>query len=96
MVVAGTDKLLCDLHWGSCAYYDLAADPREQRTWPRRGPSARPRCARILDEWLDGHVRFEPLLAKGASNPKGGPLPQGDRARAPGRSAGRARAGRDR
>src|SRR4029079_14285124 len=30
----------------------------------------------LLDEWLDGHVRFEPLLAKGASNPKGGPVPR--------------------
>jgi len=26
----GSEKLLCDLHWGFCAYYDLAADPRER------------------------------------------------------------------
>ena len=38
MVVAGTDKLLCDLHWGSCAYYDLAADPREQRNLAEARP----------------------------------------------------------
>src|SRR5262249_44864357 len=28
------------------------------------------------DEWLDGHVRLEPLLAKGESNPEGGPVPR--------------------
>jgi arylsulfatase A-like enzyme len=76
MVVSGTDKLLCDLHWGSCAYYDLAADPREQRNLAEARPDRAGALRAILDEWLDGHVRFEPLLAKGASNPKGGPMPK--------------------
>jgi arylsulfatase A-like enzyme len=76
MVVAGTDKLLCDLHWGSCAYYDLAADPREQRNLAEARPDRAAALRGILDDWLDGHVRFEPLLGKGASNPKGGPLPR--------------------
>ncbi len=76
MVVAGTDKLLCDLHWGSCAYYDLAEDPREQRNLAEARPDRAAALRAILDDWLDGHVRFEPLLAKGASNPKGGPLPK--------------------
>jgi arylsulfatase A-like enzyme len=76
MVVAGTDKLLCDLHWGSCAYYDLAADPREQRNLAEARPDRAADLRAILDKWLDGHMRFEPLLAKGASNPKGGPLPR--------------------
>jgi arylsulfatase A-like enzyme len=76
MVVAGTDKLLCDLHWGSCAYYDLAADPREQRNLAEARPDRAAALRGLLDRWLDGHVRFEPLLAKGASNPKGGPLPK--------------------
>jgi hypothetical protein len=76
MVVAGTDKLLCDLHWGSCAYYDLAADPREQHNLAEARPDRAAGLRAILDDWLDGHVRFEPLLAKGASNPKGGPLPK--------------------
>ena len=76
MVVAGTDKLLCDLHWGSCAYYDLAADPREQHNLAEARPDRAAGLRAILDDWLDGHVRFEPLLAKGASNPKGGPLPR--------------------
>jgi hypothetical protein len=76
MVVDGTDKLLCDLHWGSCALYDLAADPREQRNLAEARPDRAAALRGILDQWLDGHVRFEPLLAKGASNPKGGPLPK--------------------
>jgi arylsulfatase A-like enzyme len=76
MVVAGTDKLLCDLHWGSCAYYDLAADPHEQRNLAEARPERAAALRSTLDHWLDGHVRFEPLLAKGASNPAGGPLPR--------------------
>jgi len=76
MVVAGTDKLLCDLHWGSCAYYDLAADPREQRNLAEARPERAAALRGILDDWLDGHVRLEPLLGKGASNPGGGPLPK--------------------
>jgi arylsulfatase A-like enzyme/HEAT repeat protein len=76
MVVSGTDKLLCDLRWGSCAYYDLATDPREQRNLAEARPDRAAALRGVLDDWLDGHVRFEPLLAKGASNPKGGPLPK--------------------
>jgi arylsulfatase A-like enzyme len=76
MVVAGTDKLLCDLHWGSCAYYDLAVDPHEKTNLAEARPDRAGALRSILDQWLDGHVRFEPLLAKGASNPTGEPLPR--------------------
>jgi arylsulfatase A-like enzyme len=76
MVVAGTDKLLCDLHWGTCAYYDLADDPREQRNLAETRPDRAAALRAILDDWLDGHVRFEPLLAKGAADSKGAPLPR--------------------
>jgi arylsulfatase A-like enzyme len=76
MVVAGTDKLLCDLHWGTCAYYDLAADPREQRNLAEARPDRAAALRAILDDWLDGHVRFEPLLAKGAADSEGAPLPR--------------------
>ncbi|HEY7372986.1 MAG TPA: sulfatase-like hydrolase/transferase [Polyangia bacterium] len=76
MVVSGTDKLLCDLHWGSCAYYDLAVDPRERNNLAEAHPDRAAALRATLDQWLDGHVRFEPLLAKGASNPTGGPLPK--------------------
>ena len=65
MVVSGTDKLLCDLRWGSCAYYDLAVDPHEQRNLAEARPDRAAALRGLLDEWLDGHVRFEPLLAKG-------------------------------
>jgi hypothetical protein len=65
MVVSGTDKLLCDLRWGSCAYYDLAADPHEQRNLAEARPDRAAALRAVLDDWLDGHVRFEPLLAKG-------------------------------
>ncbi|HXU05057.1 MAG TPA: sulfatase-like hydrolase/transferase [Polyangia bacterium] len=76
MVVAGTDKLLCDLHWGTCAFYDLATDPHEQRNLAETRPDRAAALRTILDDWLDGHVRFEPLLAKGAADSKGGLLPK--------------------
>src|SRR4029453_19031399 len=41
MVVDGTDKLICDLNWGYCEYYDLAADPREKLN-PAAAPPAAP------------------------------------------------------
>ncbi|HMF44565.1 MAG TPA: sulfatase-like hydrolase/transferase, partial [Polyangia bacterium] len=68
MVVAGTDKLLCDLQWGSCAYYDLAADPRETRNLAEARPDRAAALHATLDQWLDGHMRFEPSAANGASN----------------------------
>ena len=67
MIVAGTDKLLCDLQWGTCAYYDLAADPREQRNLAEEKPQRAAALRAQLDEWLDGHVKFEPLAGAGAS-----------------------------
>ena len=42
-------------------------------TWPRSAPIARRRCAALLDDWLDGHVRFEPLLAQGRRRHAGRP-----------------------
>lgn len=76
MVVFGTEKLICDLNWGFCAYHDLRADPREQRNLAEERPDRTAAMRALLDDWLDGHVRFEPLLAKGASNPDGGPVPK--------------------
>jgi arylsulfatase A-like enzyme/HEAT repeat protein len=76
MVVFGSEKLLCDLHWGFCAYYDLAADPGEKRNAAEEHPDRAALLRGTLDDWLDGHVRLEPLLAKGASNPEGGPVPK--------------------
>jgi arylsulfatase A-like enzyme len=70
------EKLLCDLRWGFCAYYDLAADPGEKRNLAEEAPDRAAALRARLDEWLDGHVRLEPLLARGASNPDGGPVPR--------------------
>jgi arylsulfatase A-like enzyme len=30
MIVWGTDKLICEMNWGYCSFYDLAADPHEK------------------------------------------------------------------
>ena len=94
MVVSGTEKLLCDLHWGFCAYYDLAADPHEQHNLAEERPDRAAAMRALLDEWLDGHVRLEPLLAKGSASPEGGPPPKaiergrlGDLLAAPGLAA---------
>jgi len=71
MIVSGTDKLLCDLQWGTCAYYDLAADPREQRNLAEERPERAAALRARLDEWLDGHVKFEPLAGAGSSDGAG-------------------------
>jgi arylsulfatase A-like enzyme len=76
MVAFGHEKLLCDLHWGFCAYYDLAADPHERHNLAEERPERAAFMRGLLDDWLDGHVRLEPLLAKGTSNPEGGPVPK--------------------
>ena len=56
MVVWRTEKLICDLHWGFCAYYDLAADPGE-----RRNLAAEPgQQGRIRDL----HARMEAWFAR--------------------------------
>jgi arylsulfatase A-like enzyme len=76
MVVYRNEKLICDLHWGFCAYYDLASDPREAHNLAEERPDRAAAMRAMLDHWLDGHVRLEPLLARGASNPEGGPVPK--------------------
>src|SRR5262249_44009525 len=30
MIVWGMDKLICDLNWGYCSFYDLLVDPHEE------------------------------------------------------------------
>ncbi len=76
MVVWRNEKLICDLHWGFCAYYDLATDPLEAHNIAEEKPERAAVMRGLLDHWLDGHVRLEPLLARGASNPEGGPMPR--------------------
>jgi arylsulfatase A-like enzyme len=76
MVVYREEKLICDLHWGFCAHYDLATDPGEKKNLAEERPERAAAMRALLDHWLDGHVRLEPLLARGASNPDGGPVPK--------------------
>jgi arylsulfatase A-like enzyme len=76
MVVLGAEKLLCDLHQGFCAYYDLAADPREHRNLADERPARAAFLRGLLDDWLDGHARLEPLPAGGSANPEGELLPR--------------------
>ena len=73
MVVDGTDKLLCDLHWGSCAYYDLAADPREQTNLAEARPE-RAAALRAHPRRLAGRARALRAAARqGRVEPEGRP-----------------------
>ena len=79
MIVSGTNKLLCDLQWGTCAYYDLAADPREQRNLAEERPERAAALRAQLDEWLDGHVKLRAAggpRSTDSSDPTGEPVPR--------------------
>jgi arylsulfatase A-like enzyme len=76
MIVRDHEKLICDLNWGYCAYHDLALDPGEHRNLIDDRPDRAASLRRLLDEWLDGHVRYEPVLARGAANPNGERVPK--------------------
>jgi len=76
MIVWRKEKLICDLNWGFCAYYDLSTDPGEKHNLADERPERAAALRHMLDDWLDGHVRLEPLLARGAANPEGGPVPR--------------------
>jgi HEAT repeat protein len=76
MIVWGTEKLLCKMNWGYCEYYDLRADPREQRNLAESAPDRAARLRGRLDDWLDDHLRFEPQMARGQANPDGSAVPK--------------------
>jgi HEAT repeat protein len=76
MIIFGQEKLICDLNWGFCAYHDLGIDPGERRNLADERPERAAALRGMLDQWLDGHVRFEPVLARGASNPNGEGVPK--------------------
>jgi arylsulfatase A-like enzyme len=76
MVVSRTDKLICELNWGYCSFYDLRLDPREQKNLAEEQPERAAGLKRLLDDWLDDHVRFEPQLVRGLANPAGGEVPR--------------------
>ena len=90
-VILGQEKLICDLNWGFCAYHDLRVDPHERTNAADDHPDRAAALRQVLDEWLDQHVKFEPALARGKSNPNGGEVPKaiergrlGDLSAAPG------------
>ncbi|HVY40415.1 MAG TPA: sulfatase, partial [Polyangia bacterium] len=74
MVSLGGEKLICDMRQGSCAYYDLARDPREKRNLADERPGRVAFLRGLLDGWLDAHLTFEPET--------GAELPSGTGARA--------------
>jgi arylsulfatase A-like enzyme len=76
MIAWGKEKLICEMNWGYCAYYDLAVDPHEQKNLAEAAPERAARLKRRLDDWLDDHVRFEPHLVKGPANPDGSTVPK--------------------
>ena len=76
MVARDHEKLICDLNWGYCAYHDLTVDPGESRNLVDERPERAAALRALLDEWLDRHVKFEPVLARGAANPNGEQIPK--------------------
>src|SRR5205814_841606 len=76
MIVWGMEKLICEMNWGYCAYYDLRVDPHEQKNLAEDAPDRAARLKRRLDDWLDDHVRYEPQLVRGPANPDGSSVPK--------------------
>lgn len=76
MIVLGNEKLVCDLNFGFCQYFDLARDPREQRDLAAERPERVSELRGRLDLWLDDHGRFEPHLLRGQANPNGETIPK--------------------
>ena len=76
MIAMGHEKLICDLGWGFCAYHDLTTDPGEHRNLADERPERAAALRARLDDWLDSHVRLEPVLARGAANPNGERVPR--------------------
>ncbi|MEO6952875.1 MAG: sulfatase-like hydrolase/transferase [Polyangia bacterium] len=59
MIVDGTFKLACDLDLGTCALYDRASDPAEQRDVSARHPDVTARLRSQLDAFMNEQSRFE-------------------------------------
>jgi hypothetical protein len=62
MVVAGSEKLICDVSKDYCSYFDLSADPREQRDLADRRPDRLAFLRLQLDKWLGEQARYEAKL----------------------------------
>ena len=68
MVVKGQEKLICDLGKDYCAFYDLGADPREERDLAEARPERVAALHQLLDRWLDEQARFESKRLAGADS----------------------------
>ena len=77
MIVWRKEKLICDLNWGFCAYYDLATRSRREAQPGRRAARARGGAAAACSTtgWTVtcGSSR---CWRAGESNPEGGPVPR--------------------
>jgi arylsulfatase A-like enzyme len=62
MVVAGTDKLVCDVSRDYCSYFDLQADPREQHDLADQRPERLAFLRQLIDKWLGEQARYETKL----------------------------------
>jgi glucan phosphoethanolaminetransferase (alkaline phosphatase superfamily)/HEAT repeat protein len=62
MVVAGSEKLVCDVSKDFCSYFDLQADPREQHDLADQRPERLAALRQQLDKWLGEQARYESKL----------------------------------
>ncbi len=62
MVVAGSEKLICNVSKDYCSYFDLRGDPREQRDLADRRPDRVAFLRLQLDRWLGEQARYETNL----------------------------------
>lgn len=70
MVALGGEKLLCDLGKDYCSYFDLVADPGEQRNLADQRANRVAALREHLDVWLSQQARFETTLI-GAAGGRG-------------------------
>ena len=62
MVVAGTEKLICDVGRDYCSYFDLRSDPRERHDLADQRPERLAFLRQQLDRWLGEQARYESKL----------------------------------
>jgi arylsulfatase A-like enzyme len=62
MVVAGSEKLICDVSKDYCSYFDLGTDPREQHDLADQRPERVAYLRQRLDQWLGEQARYESKL----------------------------------
>jgi arylsulfatase A-like enzyme len=76
MVTFDLKKAIWKMNWGYWELYDLRSDPGEKKNIADERPGDLASLKQKLDGWLDDHVRYEPQLARGLSNPGGEAVPK--------------------